>query len=111
MLPNTHFNMDENTNLYVSPNNIYGIQIPVVNFNNNIATFGSLDYCQASSASVTSSDANSILNRSPIFMYYNTHSTTTNASIPSFTICTCLMIVPPNVWKSMCIPGNNFTFT
>lgn len=108
LTPNTHLKMAPGKNLFVAPNNLYGIQIQVVNFNDNIVGVESLDYCQSNSPSSPGSDAESILNASPLFMYYNTFTTQLNNTIPSFTVCTCLMNKDTNLWTSFCIPGTDF---
>ena len=108
MVPNTHLRMAPNANLFVAPDNMFGIQIQMVNFNDDILSYETLDYCQSHTQSVPVSDTNSILNASPLFMYYNQYSTSLDNTIPSFSICTCLMNTNTNLWTSYCVPGTDF---
>ena len=107
---NTHMKMAVDNNLFVAPNNIYGIQIPVVNFNDNILSFEILDYCQSNIQNAPVNEE-TILNASPLFMYYNQYTTALNNTIPSFTICTCLINTNTNLWTSYCVPGTDFVLS
>lgn len=111
-LPGTRFMMNAQTNLNVEQNNIYGIQLPVIFWSNgtNVGTYSTYDYCQNPQIS-------DLVDKYPLFMIFNPYLSPINGTIPTFSLCTCLMapvqnVNPnPNLWNTMCVDASTFTLS
>lgn len=113
-LPATRFVMNDKTNLNVVMNNIYAIQLPVIVWsdltNTQNPSLSPVDYCQTSQLS-------DIIDNYPLFMLFNPYLSAKNGTVPTFSICTCLMggitnsSNNPVLWNTMCVDASTFTLS
>lgn len=111
-LPGTRFMMNAQTNLNVEQNNLYGIQLPVVFWANNtdVGSSSTADYCQNPQIA-------DLVDKYPLFMLFNPYLSPINGTVPTFSLCTCLLgpvqnVNPnPNLWNTMCVDASTFTLS
>lgn len=112
-LPGTRFIMKDKVNLNVQPNNIYAIQLPVIFWSDLTSSLpgssSTADYCQNPQIS-------DIVDKYPLFMLFNPFLSAKNGTVPTFSICTCLMAptnnaTNPYLWVTACVDGSTFTLS
>lgn len=116
-LPGTRIFMNQNAHLHVEQNNINAIQLPVVSWaintftnQNTTSQCSRIDYCQ-------NMQIQDLVDDYLLFVLFNPYLSAKNGTVPTFSLCTCVQgIIPnvqpnPNLWNTMCIDGSSFSLT